>query len=606
MTAFLAYGAFGAVASADVTVGQPTVTTVWNATADDPARVRGTGQDAYLRKTDEEQSNEMSVAAFSGTRGIFVEMRSSSIMVNNTLTAPNFRMQGACAPIELKLSAAGAVEAQKLPGERFLTNSRGNEYRQFNHPEVEKLTDATATQPALFAVFYNAQLNSNDTKKYMMVVDQNCQTVPVTGGQNGQAAPTANNPGVVVIAKNNDDCSMNQDGKSGTMLDRGTDQRQYVHWAGCNGNGNDDGWVNSIGITVNRDANGAATSVAVKKYGDVSVAKQEERSRGLCSAVKSDPNLVFCTYNQGNNQPQREGTWAAAIDMTPNQAPKIVWTKQIEGRKQLDLGGGKTARTYSSRIMHAPVLDAQLQPTDSFILRTGDLQGNNTNNRKGGKYLTMMVGLAEGINRNAPPTVTMTNVQSQIAGTDGTHLIMAPVVLGANATPGALLLQGTHTGASGQSATARLMTVVDGKVQIEARTIGTGTPYDRHLYSNYLGNNPGNQGRGFGKAFAMVNPLYGQGGNKDKVLLITATNGKDASQPESMYKQSSYLSVTPVVSDATASGQSGNGGGAGGAGQGGGATDGDTSVGGCSTGSGSTGLASLLLLGLVAIRRRRR
>ncbi|NJM90843.1 MAG: hypothetical protein HC863_00685 [Myxococcales bacterium] len=359
MTAFLAAGALDGVASADVTYGQPTVTTVWNATADDPARTNGTGQNAYLRKTDEEQSNEMSVAAFSGKNGVFVEMRSSSLMVNGTLTAPNNRMQGACAPVELSLNAGGAVEAKKLAGERFLTNNKGNEYRNFNHPEVELLTPATATAPALFAVFYNEQVNTNDTRKRMMVVDQNCQTVAVTGGQNGQPGATATNPGVVVMAKNNDDCSMNQDGKSGAMVDRGADKRQYFHWAGCNGNGNDDGWLNSIGIQVNRDAAGAATSVAVTKYGDVSVAKQEERSRGLCSPVSTDANLAFCTYNQGNNQPMRE-----APGPPPSTSPR--------GRRRRSPGPSRSRAASSSTSARArrPTRTAAASCTRLFSTRT--------------------------------------------------------------------------------------------------------------------------------------------------------------------------------------------------------------------------------------------
>jgi hypothetical protein len=612
MSAFLTAGALGAVASADVSVGTPSVLTVWNATMDDLAPTNGTGKDAYLKKSDEQQSNEMAGAAFDAKgNGVFIEMRSSSVMLNGVLTQPprvngkDSRMQGACAPLQLAQSAAGAVEAKKLAGERFLTANDGNEYRNFNHPDVEKLTDATATQPAIFAVYYNEQVNTNDTRRRVMFVDQNCATIPATGGQtNGNVTPaSAANPGVVVIAKNNDDCSMNQDGKAGVLVTRAPDTVQSVTWNGCNGNGSDDAWVTSITMKVSRDAAGKATGVAVTKHGDVSVLANEERSRGQCESIASDPNFFFCTGTEGNNQPQRDGTWAIGINAAPGAAPKIVWKKQIEGRKTLDLGAGKTAQTYSSRVMQAAVLDANLKNTDQFIVRTGDLQGNNTNNRKGGKYLTMMAGIAQATPAGLTWIQPMTNIQSKIPGTDGTHLVMAAGLFGANGAPGALLLQGTHTGAAGQSATARLMTVNGGKIEVEAAPLGTGAPYDRHLYSNYDGNNPGNQGRGFGDALVIANPFYGQNGNKDKVLLVTATNGKDASQIESMYKQSSYLSVTPVVSDAAAAGQSGTGTGAG-TGNGAGNSS-DTSVGGCSTGGSSGGLASLLLLGLMAIRRRR-
>lgn len=617
MSAFLVAGAFGSVASADVGIGQASVLTVNKATNDDLARVQTpqNGGSPYLRKTDEEFTNEMHVAAFSGKKGISIEMRSGSLQVNGAAQKPGGngqRMQGACAPLELTLNGS-AVEAKKNAGERFLTANNGNEYRNFNHPEVEPLTEGTATQPALFMVLYNAQLNSNDTKKYAVVVDENCNIVPMSGGQNGQAAPNAQNPGVVVMAKNNDDCSMNQDGGSGTMVQRGTDEVQFGHWAGCNGNGADDGWFNSFTIKVTRDASGKATGARVTKQGDVSVAAQEERSRGRCSSVAGVPNFAFCTYNQGNNQPQREGTWAAGINMPANAAPTIQWTKQIEGRKNIEIAPGKTARTYSSRVMHSPILDGNLENTNKFILRTGDLQGNNQNNRKGGTYLTFQTGIVTVGKDGMTWDQTMTNVQSKIAGTDGTHLVMAPAIFGSSQTPGVLFLQGTHTSAPGQVASARIMTMVNGKVEVEAGAANVGAPYGRHLYSNYLGNNPGNQGRGFAKVFAHKNPFYGEAGNKDKVLLIASTNGKDGSQPESMYKESTYVSVIPVVTDAAgapAPGTGGGNGGGGGNGQGGnggntGGEDGDTSVGGCSTGSGSAGLASLLLLGLVAFRRRR-
>ncbi len=615
MSAFLTAGLLGSVASADVGIGSASVLTVNMATSDDLARVQGQGQDAYLRKTDEEFTNEMHVAAVSKDKGISIEMRSGSLMVNGVATKPGGngqRMQGACVPLELAQGAGGVVEAKKAAGERFLTANNGNEYRNFNHPEVEELTPATATAPATFLVMYNAQINGNDTKKYGMVVDSACNIIPVTGGQNGQAAATAANPGVVLIAKNNDDCSMNQDGGSGTKIARGADEVQYVHWAGCNGNGDDDGWVNSFTVKVSRDAAGKATSAKITKQGDVSVAKQEERSRGRCSSVSTLPNMVFCTYNQGNNQPQREGTWAAGINISPTAAPTIKWTEQVEGRKTIDLGSGKTAKTYSSRIMHAPVLDGNLANTDKFIIRTGDLEGSNQNNRKGGTYKTFQATVvtvtATGLQYMQP----MTNLQNKVLGTDGTHLVMAPAVFGTASAPGALFLQGTHTSKAGQGATARIMTVgAENKLEVETATANVVAPYGRHLYSNYLGNNPGNQGRGFAKVFAVQNPFYGMNGNKDKVLLIASTNGKDATQQESMYKESTYISVIPVVSDAAAAPGSGAGGGNGSGGaQGGnggntGGEDGETSVGGCSTGSGSTGLASLLLLGLVAIRRRR-
>lgn len=614
MSAFLAAAAFGSVAQADISIGTASVLTVNKSTDDDKARVQipqgGTAQDAYLRKTDEEFTNEMHSTAFAGAKGLSIEMRSSSLVVNGVVTKPGGngqRMQGACAPIELVQGAGGVVEAKKNPGERFLTANNGNEYRNFNHPEVLAISPGTATAPAVFFVKYNAQLNGNDTKAYGVVVDENCNIIPTTGGQNGQAAPTAANPGVVVMAKNNDDCYMAQDGRSGTLFQRGVDDVQFVAYAGCNGNGDDDGWALSFGVKVTRDAAGKPTAAKVTKYGDVSINAQEERGRGSCEQIASDKNFVACVYTSGNNQPQRNGTWMTGLDITPGKAPTVLWSQKIEGRKQLANGEGKTANTYSSRIMVESVLGPDLKQTDNMVIRTGDLEGSNQNNRKGGRYLSFQVGVVAptraGFGTYVQP---MTNIQSKLIGLDGTHLVMTTGVFGASATPGVAFIQGSHTALAGAPATIRIMTLgTDKKVAVESATGNLGTSYSRHLYENYLGNNPGNQGRNFAKSFVMANPFYTAGGaSKDKVLMITAVNGKDVSQAESMYKPSSYISVLPVVSEAaapTTGAPTTGGNGQSGAGD----TDADSSIGGCSTGSGSTGLASLLLLGLVAIRRRR-
>ena len=133
----------------------------------------------------------------------------------------------------------------------------------------------------------------------------------------------------------------------------------------------------------------------------------------------------------------------------------------------------------------------------------------------------------------------------------------------------------------------------------DRQTLSVGANYDMHLYSNLLGNNPYNQGRGFGDCQVMKDPF-----NPGKSILIAAVNGKDPAQGASQFKPSGYLSTLVVAGPkapaaGSGTGQSGNG-------EGNTATDGASSVGGCSTGSGSTGLATLFLLGLVAAIRRRR
>ena len=151
-------------------------------------------------------------------------------------------------------------------------------------------------------------------------------------------------------------------------------------------------------------------------------------------------------------------------------------------------------------------------------------------------------------------------------------------------------------------------------------------PYDRHLYPNYLGNNPGNQGRNYSGTEFIANPFVGTNGSTDKYLMLLATTGKDPAEVNSPEKKlSAYLSVIPVAQTppaTTTGGGTGTGtGGGSGSGTGGGSGSGsDTTgtgeqdtmedpgaaMGGCSTtGSKSGGLVTFLLLGMAAIVRRR-
>ena len=57
-------------------------------------------------------------------------------------------------------------------------------------------------------------------------------------------------------------------------------------------------------------------------------------------------------------------------------------------------------------------------------------------------------------------------------------------------------------------------------------------PYDRHMYPNYLGHNPGNQGRNFSASVMIESPFAGKASStgivsKDRYLMISATTGKD-------------------------------------------------------------------------------
>jgi MYXO-CTERM domain-containing protein len=134
-------------------------------------------------------------------------------------------------------------------------------------------------------------------------------------------------------------------------------------------------------------------------------------------------------------------------------------------------------------------------------------------------------------------------------------------------------------------------------------------PYDRHLYPNYLGNNPGNQGRNYSGITMIVNPFVGQNGNTDQLLAVIATTGKDEAEkymPEK--KLSAYITVVPIAQTpptGTGSG-SGSGSGATDTGTGTGNEGNETTLGGCSTSGAEGGLATLLLIGLAGFIRRRK
>jgi uncharacterized protein (TIGR03382 family) len=137
-------------------------------------------------------------------------------------------------------------------------------------------------------------------------------------------------------------------------------------------------------------------------------------------------------------------------------------------------------------------------------------------------------------------------------------------------------------------------------------------PQDMHLYSNYLGNNPGNQGRNHSMMTTVANPFPG---STDAFLLIAATTGKtmaDITKPQ--IKLTGLLTVTPIAQTPTVAsgGDPGTGSGSGsdpstGGDPGtGGSSDPGTTLGGCNTGGTSGGLATFFLIGLAAFIRRRR
>ena len=174
-----------------------------------------------LKRTDEEQpGNEMPKAAMfaDGKSGLYFVMSTDLNGVK-----PTRRVQLAVIPFSLTQATDGSVSvAPNMTGARFVTQNDGNEYRNANHPTAYAAFDGNT-----ICSEYNYQPNgTNDTKRYMQCFDQTGATVL---------------PQTQIYAKNNDDCSMNQD-KASTWVVSGTPTKtKLVAWRGCNGNGEDDG-----------------------------------------------------------------------------------------------------------------------------------------------------------------------------------------------------------------------------------------------------------------------------------------------------------------------------------------------------------------------------
>lgn len=560
----------------------------------DPADVART-RNGRLRKTDEEFTNEQGVVKFfnGNKQALYVEMRTGALPSGER---PVHRMQGACTPLDLVQAADGSVGLQKTTGERFISDNDGNEYRNFNKPELMPINGGKN----MLVMFNYQPRGTNDTRRFAKVLDSQCNEVRIKDSD-GRVRKQ-----VQIMAKNNDDCDMHQEGEG--PCDVSSDSGGTTHltcWAGCNGNGRDDGWLNDVTVSCNGAGNdGSATECTIKKNFDISLARREERSRGRCSVADADPDTAICTWTEGNNQPQRDGTWIAAVNISPNgeqgadAQSRLLWKQQIDGRK----GGGNGRRgTYSVRAMHTRLLDLKpdgsLGRTNMLFFRSGDLEGRNTNDEKGGQYRAFQIGVIRADRSGMEWVAPLQNATDMFLGIDGTHLVMCGAMFGGpnNRMPGFTLLQGSHNGGGATEPVVKAIGFdMATKKFVDMGTHRAGGSYDRHLYSNYLGNNPGNQGRNFAGCTMFHNPYAGINGSKDELFLAHAITGKS---PENVgkaeLKPSSWVTLMPIATTVATTRSNLT-------------AEQETSAGGCST-TGKSGVegVGLLLLGLLFIRRRR-
>ncbi len=596
----LMFAAAGLIpASAQADVARITQATMIPAPTNDLAPVTGTP--ARLRRTDSEQAgNEDTSFSLNpdGKSGVFYSMATE---LNGV--AAFHRVQLAAVPFTLKQDSTGAVVAEaNLAAAKFITRNEGDEYRNSHVPEA-------FTVEGKSCVAYNYQENgSGDTKRYIECVDPTTLAIVM--------------PQTLVMAKNNDDCSMHQDAAGISLVSSAGGKNHFAMYAGCNGNGRDDGWYNDFNINLQADG-----SLKLIKNFDVSVEPNEERSRGSCTASAADPNTAICTWTAGNNQPQRNGTWLGAIDITPgkfkgaNQQAALLWKMQVGGREQIE---GKT--TYSMRATHERIMlpnatTGQLEASDMIIFRAGALRGNNNTNGKGGTYYKNEIAVMK-VSRQGMEYVTpKTDVAPMLLGLDGTHLKMEYAMFGEVGAlkPGFIFHGGSHTG-GGYASQARVVTWDQTAAATPTAFADGGSfaiaSHDRHLYSNYLGNNPGNQGRDHADAQLIANPFVGQGGNTDAYLMLVSTSGKaQADMTDPRKKLAAFLTVMPVAQTAKPAPQpqpqpqpsgSSDQPAPSGDDQQAGSDSSDATLGGCSAGGSTGGFLTFLLVGLAAFIRRRR
>ena len=191
-----------------------------------------------LRRTNEEQpGNEMSTFALAGDgkSGYYFSMTTElpPTTAGGPVRRATDRMQLSMTPFVLEQTPDGSVIAKSDPSKSmFVTNNDGNEYRNANHPY------AFALDANNMCVEYNYQANNtNDTKRYIQCFNS------TTGAKTLEQKQ--------IFAKNNDDASMNQSGAPLVVTQKIGNKFQVVAWRGANGNGRDDGWLQSYSLTVN-------------------------------------------------------------------------------------------------------------------------------------------------------------------------------------------------------------------------------------------------------------------------------------------------------------------------------------------------------------------
>jgi MYXO-CTERM domain-containing protein len=312
----------------------------------------------------------------------------------------------------------------------------------------------------------------------------------------------------------------------------------------------------------------------------------------------------------------------AAIDLSPDgqNGPQAdsrkLWQQKIDQYQDM-IVNGEPREYIAMRTNHGRLLQAQpdgsVIASNQVIVTYGLNRGGDNNDKKGGRTDYVMAAVYEISRTGYVEVMPKTNIQPLLLGLDNTHVTMQHAIFGkGNETlPGFSFVMGDHTG--GAARNSEMRTISYNPVTHEMANLGShdlGRAQDRHLYSNYLGNNPGEQGRNFASCDLVKNPFADMPNNHVTYFQACALTGKLPEQSEAMYKTSALLSIFPVAFTEAAPPP------------GGGWNEEDlpgednptqgpdegpgSSVGGCTTSSGSNGLLFALALGLATFIRRRK
>jgi MYXO-CTERM domain-containing protein len=457
--------AFGTLAHAQDTVRS--ITKLDIATGDNAGRTNI--QNGREKALDSAQAgNEhASLTALNGGRNILLFRTSSKATLNGEAVVD--RVNLACAAVEVQ--AAGPA----LLVDKYITKNDGNQYRNAHATLASSVDGGKA---ALVTYNYRPE-NPNNTQRYAMVVDANCNVL---------AQQT------LIMAKNNDDVCANAEPGALLAVESTPGLDRFVQGCGGNGNNKDDGWV--VGFSVQKNAAGQFT---IKKDYDVDIEPNEERTRMTGVLGPAGSNMVAMCASAGNTQPTNQGVRCYGVDVSAAGQQGAEAQSRLLWRQYLARREGEIYQTQIKLAADASTPGAATATWQTLVQR----------NRKGKGAATLnLTRLA--FDRTGMKVLTPA-IQGAFPGGDATHRTMIATKWGNDGAEkdAVMLISSSVNGSPNINAQGLMMTF-----DATASTFATGkrqdigAALDNAWISNIYGNNPNNQGRNHIQGTEIPNPDY--------------------------------------------------------------------------------------------------